>query len=204
MTCYRVGLTGGIACGKSTVAEQLAGYGITVIDADAVVSELTAAGGFALPLLREQVGSWVIDSNGNYDRAAVRQQIFRRPALRRQIEAVLHPLVHQQMQQQIAAATGAYVLAVIPLLLESGDWRDYFQRVVVVDCSPECQQARVRQRDGRGDAGRIMQAQLTAAQRRRLADEVIDNNGDRDRLAVAVAGLHQRLLAAAEAAARRV
>ena len=201
MSAYRVGLTGGLACGKSTVAEQLAAHGAYVCDADTIVGELTAAGGAALPLLQQAVGDWVVAADGSYDRAAVRERIFADSdagsALRRQIEAVLHPLVRQETKKRLEEATAPYGVAVIPLLFESDGWAGYFRRVVVVDCAREVQVARANARDKKQDAARIIAAQMDAAERRRRADEVLENNGDLPLLQSAVRALHERLLAAA-------
>lgn len=180
---------------------MLAAHGVEVCDADAVVGALTAADGRALPLLRQAVGEWVVAADGGYDRRAVRERIFEDAALRRRVEAVLHPLVREDIRRRLAAAQSPYAVAMIPLLFESDGWADYFQRVVVVDCAREVQIARANARDKKQDAERIIAAQIAAEERRRRADELIENNGDEEELRRAVQQLHERLLAAAAAAA---
>ncbi|MCH9758349.1 MAG: dephospho-CoA kinase [Proteobacteria bacterium] len=193
MSAYVVGLTGGLASGKSTVAHLFAACGVTVVDADAVVAELTAAGGVALPLLQQAVGDWVLTDKGEYNRPLVRQKIFTQPVLRAQIEAVLHPLATEILQQRLAAATSAYAVGVIPLLFESDSWVDYFHQVVVVDCDYSLQLQRANARDGKQDAADIIAVQLSAAERRQRADIVIENNEELPVLFNAVYALHQKL-----------
>lgn len=192
---YHVGLTGGLASGKSTVAHLFAACGADIIDADAVVAELTAAGTVALTQLQQAVGDWVLTEDGAYNRALVRQKIFDDPALRQQIEAVLHPLVRERIREHLQAAAGPYAIAVIPLLFESEGWADYFQRIIVVECLPELQIERAQRRDGLQDAHKIIAAQLPAQQRRLHADDIIENNGDLLQLFDAVYRIHRRLCA---------
>lgn len=198
MSAYRVGLTGGIASGKSTAALFLAACGAAVQDADAVVEALTAPGGAALEALRREVGGWVLTPQGEYDRAAVRARIFSEAALRQKIEGVLHPLARQEMRVRLEAAGAAYAVGVIPLLFESGGWDGYFDAVVAVDCPREAQLARARARDGRDDAAHIIAAQLDAGERRRRADIVLENSGGYLALFAAAYRLHRRLRAAAQ------
>ena len=199
MSAYQVGLTGGLASGKSTVAHLFAACGIEIVDADAVVGELTACGGEALPLLSAQVGDWVLTADGAYNRTAVREKIFHQTALKNKIEAVLHPLVRRYMQQRLAAAASPYVIGIIPLLFEDGDeWTQHFQRTIVVDCRYQVQLERANRRDSRQDAEHIIAAQMPAAERLRRADDVIDNNGTLPQLFIAVYRLHEQLLAAAK------
>lgn len=199
MSAYRVGLTGGLACGKSTVAEHLAACGAEVFDADAIVHALTARGSAALQQLRCALGDWILAPDGSYHRAAVREKIFTQPALRKEIEGILHPLVQQELRRRLHAAASPYAVAVIPLLFESGNWEGFFHHIVAVDCTHAAQVARAQQRDRTQDAERIIAVQLPAAERRRRADEVLENNGDLTQLAAAATALHQRLLAAADA-----
>ena len=200
---YRVGLTGGLACGKSTAARHLRECGAEVFDADEIVRELTAKGGAALSELRAALGDWVLTADGAYNRPAVRARAFAEPQVREKIEAVLHPLVQQQMRARLHAAASPYAVAVIPLLFESGNWEGFFHHIVTVECPQEMQIARAAKRDGTQDARRIIAVQLPAAERRRRADEVLDNSGTPAELAAAAKALHQRLLAAAQHPAKR-
>jgi dephospho-CoA kinase len=199
---FLVGLTGGIGSGKSTVADLFASRGVTLVDADVISHELTGPGGGAMSAIEEAFGASVVASDGRLDRAAMRQLAFSDPASRARLQAILHPMIRQASEARIAAATGPYVLSVVPLLVESGNWRQRVDRVLVVDCTEEVQVARVLKRSGlsREEVLAIMASQASRAQRLAAADDVIDNSGQAGALDEQVAVLHQRYLQAAMAA----
>ena len=176
----RVGLTGGIGSGKSTVCRMLRDLGAWIVDTDAIAHRLTAPGGRALPAIAAQFGAEVIADNGAMDRTRMRERVFADPAQRRALEAILHPMIGEDTRAEAAAAPqGAIVVFDVPLLVESGRWRDQVDRILVVDCPVETQIARVMQRNGwTADAvQRIIDQQASRAQRLAVADDVIVNNG---------------------------
>ncbi len=174
----RIGLTGGIGSGKSTVAQELRELGAEVIDADQLAREVSAAHGPAIEPLRKQFGPQSIGADGGMDRAWMRARAFADPTARRALEAIVHPLVEQATQARVArAAPGAVIVFEVPLLVESGRWRARVDRILVIDCDEAIQTARVTQRPGwAADTTRqaILQ-QATRAARRSAADAVIDN-----------------------------
>lgn len=179
---YRLGLTGGIGSGKSTVARMLAACGAAVVDADAIARSLTAPGGPAIAAIAAEFGPHVIGSDGAMDRDAMRALVFQDPQARQRLEAIIHPLVGQftaQQAEQAEAAGARLVVFDIPLLVESGHWRERVDGVLVVDCEETTQIARVMARSGltRDAVQRIIAAQATRAQRRAAADWVIYNDG---------------------------
>ena len=179
----RLGLTGGIGSGKSTVAALLADAGAAVLDADAISRSLTQAGGQAIPAILAEFGEKLITPEGAMDRDAMRSLVFSNPQTKRQLEAILHPLVALGLQAQTQAAIDAGKTCLVfdvPLLVESGDrWRRQVDRVVVVDCDEDTQCQRVMQRSGlsAGEIRRIIGLQATRAQRLACADAVIFNQG---------------------------
>jgi dephospho-CoA kinase len=178
----RVGLTGGIGSGKSTVLQMLAERGAAVIDADAISRATTAAGGAAIAAISQHFGAAFITPEGALDRARMREHAYADPLARKQLEDIIHPLVGQESARQVQAALDARVRCIvfdIPLLVESGRWRAQVDRVLVVDCSPETQLERVVARSGlETEAVRaIMAAQAPRALRLAAADIVICNEG---------------------------
>ncbi|MEC5384373.1 dephospho-CoA kinase [Uliginosibacterium sp. H3] len=188
-----IGLTGGIGSGKSAAAELFAGQGASIVDADVIAHELTAPGGAAIPALREAFGDASINAAGALDRAAMRTLIFSDPAAKTRLEAILHPLIRSISAERVAAATGPYVVLVVPLLIESGHWAERCDRIVVVDCPEEVQIARVMARSNLSEAQvrAIMATQASRATRCAAAQEIIDNAGDFDSLRAQVDALHQ-------------
>jgi dephospho-CoA kinase len=197
-----VGLTGGIGSGKSAAAEEFARLGAAVIDTDAIAHELTRPGGAAIAEVRRQFGEAVIDAAGAMDRAKMRALAFGDAGAKARLERLLHPMIRAESERRIASATAPYVVHVVPLLVESPDYRARVSRVLVVDCAPELQLERVRRRSGLGDdeIRRIVQAQLPRQARLAAADDVIDNSGTLDALHKQVASLHARYLDMARAA----
>lgn len=193
---FVVGLTGGIGSGKSAAAEEFARLGASVVDTDAIAHELTRAGGGAIPEVERLFGSEVIGADGAMDRAKVRARVFADPAAKRALEALLHPMIRDESRRRIASAKGPYVLHVVPLLIESADYRMRVDRVLVVDCPEALQIARVRARSGLSEAEvrAILASQTTRAERLAAADDVIDNGGSLDALREQVAALHRKYL----------
>jgi len=192
-----VGLTGGIGSGKTTVANHFAELGVTLVDTDLIAHQLTGPGGMAMPAIQAEFGAAVIAADGRLDRAAMRQIAFSDPAARRRLEAILHPLIRQESERQLAAATSPYAILVVPLLVEGGKPRERAQRVLVVDCQPQTQIDRVMKRNNlpREQVEAILAAQASRAQRLAAADDLIDNDGAPDTLAQRVRTLHERYLA---------
>lgn len=180
---WRIGLTGGIGSGKSTVAGMLAEMGAAVIDADAISRSLTAPGGRAMAAIREQFGEALVGPDGAMDRQAMRQRVFSDPQARQQLEAIIHPLVGQITQEQADAAVQAGARCLVhdvPLLVESGHrWRARVDRVLVVDCDTDTQRQRVVSRSGLSaeEIDRIIAQQASRLQRLACADLVIFNQG---------------------------
>ena len=176
----RVGLTGGIGSGKSTVLQMLQALGAAAIDADAISRATTAPGGAAIPEIRSRFGADFVDADGGLDRARMRDHAYAHPEARRQLEAIIHPLVGAEIahQAEAAAAAGAACIVFdIPLLVESGRWRAQLDRVLVIDCDPETQVARVVARSGltAEEVRSIIAAQAPRGLRLAAADLVICN-----------------------------
>jgi dephospho-CoA kinase len=189
---FRVGLTGGIACGKSIVANLFAALGASIVDTDLMAREVVAPGSPLLPQIAAHFGVGVLQKDGNLDRARLRELIFANPAERLWLEALTHPAIRELTDARCASATGSYVMVAIPLLVETqGAAR--FDRVLVVDCDPEIQLARLQARDGatREQAKHMLAAQATREQRLAVADDVIQNNGDIAALRSQVERLHR-------------
>lgn len=173
----RIGLTGGIGSGKSVVAAALARLGAEVVDSDAISRAATAASGTAIPALRAHFGDDYIDADGALDRDRMRQRAFSDPQARRQLEAIVHPLVGEEIRRRTAAAGDAVVVYDVPLLVESGRWRSMVERVIVVDCHEATQVRRVMARSGwtADTVERVIANQASRAQRRAAADAVLWN-----------------------------
>jgi dephospho-CoA kinase len=180
---WRIGLTGGIGSGKSTVAGMLAAKGAAVVDADAISRSLTASGGRAMAAIAQTFGTHMVDAQGAMDRQAMREAVFQNPKAKQQLEAIIHPLVSQITAEQAQAAvqSGHRVLVFdVPLLVESGErWRKQVDRVIVVDCDAQTQRQRVMDRSGLAaeEIDRIIGLQASRAQRLACADQVIFNQG---------------------------
>ena len=174
----KIGLTGGIGSGKSTVARRFAALGALVVDTDALAHALTAPGGAAIPAIAAAFGADMIAADGAMDRARMRALVFDQPAQRRRLEAILHPMIGEATRAQASRAhAGQAVVFDVPLLAESAAWRARVDRIVVVDCSPATQVARVVQRSGWTPEAveRTIAQQAPRAQRRVIADAVIVN-----------------------------
>jgi dephospho-CoA kinase len=198
---FVVGLTGGIGSGKSAAAEHFARLGVAVVDTDAIAHELTRAGGAAIGAIRAQFGDAVIAPDGAMDRAKMRALVFADPQAKRRLEALLHPMIRAEAERRIAAARTPYVVLVVPLLVESGDYRARVQRVLVVDCPEALQIERVVARSGLtpAEVEAILRSQASRQARLAAADDVIDNSGDLAALHKQVEKLHELYLALARA-----
>lgn len=198
-TRFAVGLTGGIGCGKSTVADLFAARGAGIVDTDVLAHQLTAPGGAAMPALVQEFGANFATPDGALDRTRMRDLVFADPGARARLEGILHPMIRAATLDAAMSVAGAYVIFVVPLLVESGTWRSRVQRVLAIDCQEATQIARVMARNGLPEAQvkAIMAAQASRANRLAAADDVIDNDGGQDALAPQVERLHQFYLAQA-------
>jgi dephospho-CoA kinase len=197
----RIGLTGGIGSGKSTVAALFAARGVPVIDTDVIAHELVEPGQPALAEIAARFGADLLDGAGRLDRARLRERVFADAGQRKALEAILHPHIGAEMERRLAQSKAPYVLLVIPLLFEAG-WQERVDRVLVVDVPVELQRARAATRD-RLDAERIdaiLAAQASREQRRAGADDLIDNSEDPAALEQQVERLHRSYLALAATA----
>jgi dephospho-CoA kinase len=200
-----VGLTGGIGSGKSAAADAFAARGAALVDADVIAHELTGPRGAAMPALRAEFGERIVAADGSLDRAAMRGLAFADTGVRQRLEAILHPMIGAESDRRCGAALAGgapYVVLVVPLLVESGNYRRRAARIVVVDCDNETRIARVAARSGlaREQIERIMAAQAGRADRLAVADDVIVNDGSLAELAQQVQALHERYLALAAGA----
>jgi len=193
----RHGLTGGIGSGKSTVATIFSELGARIIDTDLIAHQLTQAEGAALPEIRKEFGDVSIAQTGEMNRAKMRQLIFSDESAKKRLEAILHPLIREQSQLLAKSKCEApYTLVVVPLLFESGRYRDWLDQVIVVDCTEQQQIARTMQRSKLSEAEvrSIMSQQISRNERLRLADAVIKNDSQLNDLRLQVEELHSRLI----------
>ncbi|KQN79199.1 MULTISPECIES: dephospho-CoA kinase [unclassified Duganella] len=193
---FAVGLTGGIGSGKSTVADLFAARGASIVDTDVIAHSLTAPGGAAMPAIIAAFGAEFADANGALDRPRMRALVFSDAKAKATLEAILHPRIRAGALAAAEAATGDYVMYAVPLLVESGTWRDRVSRILAVDCREDVQIARVMARNNLSETQvrAIMAAQASRAERLAAADDVIDNNGGLDALAPQIDRLHAQYL----------
>ena len=198
---FRVGLTGGIASGKSTAAKFFGALGVPILDSDQVARDVVEPGQPPLERLVERFGRKILTPDGHLDRPALRDIVFSDPKARADLEALTHPAIGAAMEARSAAAGGPYQILVIPLLVEK-NLASHVDRVLVVDCDEELQIRRLRDRDGSTpeQVQAILKAQAPRAARLKAADDVIRNDSDMSAVRDQVAALHQRYL---ELAARR-
>jgi dephospho-CoA kinase len=194
-----VGVTGGIGSGKTTAVNLFEKLGASVVDTDAIAHALTQPGGAAIPAISEHFGTAYVQPDGGLDRGAMRARVFSDPAARHELEGILHPMIRERSKAQVEAASGPYVLLVVPLLVEGGSYRSTVDRVLVIDCDEAQQVERVRRRSGlsEGQVRAIMATQATRAQRLQAADDVIHNDAGESELAERVRALHARYLSLA-------
>ena len=193
---FAIGLTGGIGSGKTTVADLFAARGASVIDTDQIAHALTAPHGAAMPALLDAFGPEYATLDGALDRARMRALVFADPDARTRLEAILHPRIREATAAAALLATGPYLIFAVPLLIESGTWRERVDRVLAVDCPEDLQVARVMARNGLDESQvrAIMAAQVTRAQRLAAADDVIVNDAGLDELLPQVERLHREYL----------
>lgn len=196
MSSFVVGLTGGIGSGKSTVADLFVAQGAALVDTDAIAHELTGPGGAAMAQLVAAFGSAVARPDGAMDRAAMRRLVFADPSAKARLENILHPLIRQLSAERCRAATAPYVILAVPLLVESGTYRERCDRVVVVDCPESLQIERVMARSGlsAAEVKAIMANQASRPQRLAAADDIVLNDGDLPGIYPQVIALHQKYL----------
>ena len=192
----RIGLTGGIASGKSTVEQRLIELGVPVVNADDSARAVVAHGQTGLAAVVERFGGGVLRPDGELDRPALRNLIFQSPEKRRDLEAILHPLIREHMERQAAGAVGPYLVLSIPLLVESSGARDRVDRILVVDADESQQVQRLMTRDSVSveQARAVLAAQASRTDRLKAADDVLLNSGSVAELRQAVDRLHQRYL----------
>jgi len=194
-----IGLTGGIGSGKSAVAKRLAELGATVIDSDQIAHDITAPHGAAIAPIQAHFGPELLTADGSLDRSKMRRLVFNDPSSLQSLETITHPLIHAETLRQacLAHQNGAlYLVFMVPLLVESGSWTQAIDHLVVVDCPPELQIARVMQRSnlGRSEIEQIMRKQVTREDRLAVADTILLNDGSLDKLIPQIDALHQWII----------
>ena len=193
---FTVGLTGGIGSGKSVVARLFADRGVSIVDTDQIARGLTIPGGAAMPDIIAEFGADMADAQGAMDRARMRELVFREPDAKRRLEAILHPRIREAVAAAAAIASGPYTIFDVPLLVESGSWKDRVDRVLVVDCPEEVQVARVMARNNlpEDQVRAIMAAQVPRTTRLAAADDIVNNGGQLEDLPPQIERLHQLYL----------
>jgi dephospho-CoA kinase len=194
-----IGLTGGIGSGKTAVSNILAKLGAGVIDTDLIAHQITASGGSAIFPIQAHFGAEYLDSNGALDRNKMRSLVFQKPEAKKALEAITHPLIKQEtikQANQLGEAGYPYLVFVVPLLIESGNWKGHIDHLVVVDCPEELQIERVMQRSNlsKAEVEGILKVQAKRQDRLAVADTVIQNQGKLSDLQSAVEQLHQKIL----------
>lgn len=192
-----IGLTGGIGSGKTTVADCFASLGAAVVDTDVIAHELTVAQGAAMREIEAAFGDSVLRVEGGLDRTAMRRLVFSDPSAKSRLESILHPMIRLESEARCRSATEApYVMLVVPLLLESGAYRERVDRILVVDCDEDVQISRVMARSGLSleEVRAIMATQASRSERLAAADDVVLNSGGKEDLSAQVVALHRRYL----------
>lgn len=201
---FSVGLTGGIGCGKTTVADMFAELGASLVDTDLIAHALTAPHGAAMPALVQEFGPEFAAADGSLDRARMRSLVFSDSGARQRLEAILHPRIRDAALAAAAIATGPYVIFVVPLLVESGTWRERVTRILAIDCPEAVQIARVMARNGLSEdqVKAIMASQASRAERLAAADDIIRNEAGIDALRPQITRLHANYVDFSERMAR--
>ncbi|RZG45529.1 dephospho-CoA kinase [Acinetobacter wuhouensis] len=192
---FILGLTGGIGSGKSAASQWFETQGITVVDADIVAREIVEKGQPALQQIQQTFGDWVLLENGELDRRALREYIFKEPEARHQLESITHPAIRTSIIQQLQAATSPYVILVSPLLFETNQ-HQLTQHTLLIDASEDLQILRASQRDGQSieQIQKIIAAQMPREKKQELANDIVLNDGHIDHLHTKLAHLHQQYL----------
>lgn len=201
---FCIGLTGGVGSGKTSAARIFQELGAAVVDTDEIAHDLTRPGGAAVAAIRSEFGADYIATAGGLDRAKMRRLVFTDPAARKTLESILHPLIRRNSQASIAAAQQPYVLVVVPLLLETGAYRELIARVLVIDCDEQRQIARTMKRSALSsdEVHAIMAAQLPRAKRLAAADDVLHNDADLGALRRQAKALHEKYVTLARTASQ--
>lgn len=191
---FTVGLTGGIGSGKTTVANMFAELGAYLVDTDLIAHALTKENGAAISAIENAFGSGFILPSGAMDRKKMRQHVFSQPEEKKRLEAILHPLIREKTEAAAKESSGIYTIFVVPLLIESGSWKQRVSRVLVIDCSEQTQLQRVMNRNSmtQEQVLAIMQTQASRAQRLNAADDVIVSEGSLDEIKLEVMRLHDK------------
>lgn len=199
---FTIGLTGGIGSGKTTVANLFAELGAGLVDTDLIAHQLTQPGGEAIAAIQNEFGANFILASGAMDRTKMRDLVFRDARQKKRLEEILHPLIRAQTEAAAKRLKAPYTIFVVPLLVESGSWKQRVDRVLVIDCSEATQIERVLSRNGlpREQIAAIMQAQASRTQRLQAADDVIRNEGNLSEIRAQVRRLHDKYLRLSEAA----
>ena len=194
-----IGITGGIASGKTSVSDAFAELGVPIVDTDVIARKVVEPGDPGLDQVREAFGPEILTEDGRLDRARLRQHVFADPAARRRLEGILHPLIRKRVLDDLSALRAPYAIVVVPLLIETG-FDDIVDRILVVDTPVENQRKRLAKRDGASseEIAGILAAQATREQRIARAHDVLVNDGDLADLQRDVRQLHQRYLEIAE------
>ena len=193
---FIIGLTGGISSGKTSVANLFQDLGIEIIDTDFIAHQLTQPGGNAIQPIKIAFGNRFISDDGSLDRATMRDLVFADEAARHRLEAILHPLIYQETKQQLPLIQSSYGMLVVPLLIETNDYLQLINRVLVVDCPESLQIYRTMQRSKlqEQEVHKIMSAQCSRSERLAVADDVIVNDSDAQNLKQQVQKLHKKYL----------
>lgn len=196
---FVLGLTGGIGSGKSAASNWFELQGISVIDADIVAREIVEKGQPALSTIQQHFGDWVLLDNGELNRRALREHIFKEPTARLALEGITHPAIRLSIIQQLAEATSPYVVLVSPLLFETNQ-HELTHRTLLVDATEQLQIQRASMRDGQNieQIQKIIQAQMSRSAKQKLADDIVLNDGHLDHLYMQLRPLHLKYLAEAE------
>ncbi|MBX7230335.1 MAG: dephospho-CoA kinase [Burkholderiaceae bacterium] len=199
-TKFSVGLTGGIGSGKTAVSDWFAAQGVSIIDTDVISHKLTAPNGAAIATIRKTLGNAFIDENGALNRSYTREIVFNDETTRQRLQAILHPLIYQSCLKEAKAASGPYLMFVVPLLIESKEYRSLMDRILVVDAPDEIRIARVMQRSQltREQVQAIMSKQASRKAHLRIADHVLDNSSTKEALTLQLVQRHADYLAASK------
>ncbi|SDY08962.1 dephospho-CoA kinase [Nitrosomonas sp. Nm58] len=192
-----IGLTGGIGCGKSSATKFFATYGIDIIDTDEIAHELTLSRGKAMDTIKKTFGMDFIAKDGSLDRNKMRELVFSNPIFRNKLEAILHPLIYHEVIRRVSLATSAYIIVVVPLLLETNVFQKLIHRILVIDCTEQLQISRTiaRSKLDEQKVRAIMATQISRKERLEQADDIIVNDRDLDYLYKQVETLHLKYLA---------